>query len=121
MKIFLLWLSFVCCGIANGVIYDYVCESDRLNYMMVVGAIALILLFIHRIFTRNWKRAESDTDPHHPMVFGISTGISFFVVVITLLSVKTNDASWGAAIGVCTAFVCFLLSYLKEMKYTSAF
>ena len=52
------------------------------------------------------------------MVFGLSAGVSFFIGIIVLLSVKTNDASWGAAVGMGTAFICFLLAYLKEYKYT---
>lgn len=121
MKISLLWFCFVCCGIANGLIFDHVNEAVKYNYMVVVGVVALILLVVHRIITRRWYKPMKDSDPQHQLVFGLSTGVSCFVGIITLLSYKTNDASLGACVGVGTAFLCFLLAYLKEMKYTSVY
>lgn len=118
MKITLLWVGFVCCALANGLIFDYVNDTEKYNYMMIVGVIALILLIIHRIYTRKWYIPKEKSDPQHSMVFGLSAGVSFFIGIIVLLSVKTNDASWGAAVGMGTAFICFLLAYLKEYKYT---
>ena len=117
MKIFALWIGLICCAIANGVIYDYVDENHKLIGILIPSIIALILLVIHRIYTRNWTKPIDDKYPGYPTVFTISTGVSFFVLIITLLSVKTNDASWGAAVGVGSAFVFFLIAWLKEMKY----
>ena len=117
MKIFLLWIGLICCAIANGVIYDYVDGEQKLISMMIPSGIALILLIIHRIYTRNWTKPIDDKHPSYPTVFTVSTGITFFVGVIILLSVKTNDASWGAAVGVGSAFVFFAIALLKEMKY----
>ena len=117
MKIFLLWIGLICCAIANGVIYDYVDEEQRLISMMIPSIIAVILLIIQRIYTRNWTKPIDENHPSYPTVFTVSTGVTFFVCVITLLSVKTNDASWGAVVGVGSAFVFFAIALLKEMKY----
>jgi len=117
MKIFSLWIGLVCCAIANGVIFDYVDEPNKTICMMIPSIIALILLVVHRIYTRNWTKPIDENHPSYPTVFTISTGVTFFILMITLLSVKTNDASWGAAIGVGSAFVFFFIAWLKEMKY----
>ena len=121
MKIFLLWIGLVCCSIANGIIYDNVDCSERFNYILIPCIIASILLITHFIVTSKWEKTINNGRSLHPTVFSISAGVSFFVLIITLLSVKTNDASWGAAVGVTSAFVFFVVASLTEVRYTKLF
>lgn len=121
MKIFLLWIGLVCCSIANGIIYDNVDCSERFNYILIPCIIASILLITHFIITNKWEKTVINGRSFHPTVFTISAGVSFFVLIITLLSVKTNDASWGAAVGVTSAFVFFVIAALTEIRYVKVF
>jgi hypothetical protein len=118
---FLIWFGLVGCALANGFIFDYVSGPEKSAFMVIISCIAAIILGLHRVFTRNWHVPENESDPPHQMVFGISAGVTFFVLVIVLLSVKTGDASWGAVVGVITAFVCFLIAYIKEHKYVEIY
>jgi len=121
MRMFYIWLGFIGCALANGFIFDYVSEPEKSTYIVIISCIAAILLILHRVVTRHWHVPKTESDPRHQMVFGISAGVSFFVTIIVLLSVKTDDASWGAVVGVTTAFVCFLLAYTKEYNYTEIY
>ena len=121
MKIFLLWIGLVCCSIANGIIYDNVDCSERFNYILIPCIIASILLITHFIMTNKWEKTVINGRSLHPTVFTISAGVSLFVLIITLLSVKTNDASWGAAVGVTSAFVFFVIAALTEIRYVKVF
>ena len=117
MVIFLIWVGLICCGVANGFIYECVNSPVRFYYMLGVVLVILALLAIHRIYTRNWYDPVDEIDEHHPRIFSSSTAISFIVAVITLLSAQACDAPWGLFIGAMTILVAFCIATVREFSY----
>ena len=64
MVIFLLWLGLVCCGVANGLVYDHVQAPQSYYYMVISSIVAVILLVVHRVYTRNWYDPIDEIDDH---------------------------------------------------------
>ena len=117
MVIFLLWLGLVCCGVANGLIYDHVQAPQSYHYMMIPSIIAVILLIIHRVYTRHWYGAIIEGDEHHPSIFSGSAVISFIVTLSSLFAVHTGEVSWGFFVACMTMLLAFTIATLKERSY----
>ena len=125
MVIFLLWLGLVCCGVANGLIYDYVSTPGRYYYMMVPSIIAIILLIFHRIYTREWSEPPKKTRKNKKKiqaqryfpVFGFSAMFSSAMFLSAVLGVQTNEVSWGVFVGSATAVVSFFTATARESYY----
>jgi len=116
MVIVLLWLGLVCCGVANGLIYDHVETFQGYYYMMIPSMVAVILLIVHRIYTRNWYGPTGKGNPHHPSIFGGSAAISFIVGFASIFAVRTGEVSWGFIIALVTMFMAFGIASLREMQ-----
>lgn len=114
MVIFLLWLGLVCCGVANGLIYDNVQTLQSYYYMVIPSAIAVMILIIHRICTRNWCDSG---DNHHSSIFGGSAVISFVMVIASLFASHTGDVSSGFLVGCLTVMIAFSIAAIKERSY----
>jgi len=112
MVIFLLWLGLVCCGVANGFVYDHVQTPQSYYYMVISSIIAVILLVVHRFYTCNWH----DED-HHSSVFSGSSVIFFIVTLSSLFAVHTGEVSWGFFIACMTMLLSFCLATIKERSY----
>lgn len=117
MVIVLLWLGLICCGMANGLIYDHVEAPQSYYYMMIPSIIAVILLVVHRIYTRHWYSPTDESDPHHTIMFGGSVAISFIVGLSSLFAVRTGEVSWGFFIACVTMFVSFCIARMRESAY----
>ena len=117
MVIFLIWVGLVCCGAANGFIYDYVQAPQSYYYMAIPSIIAVNLLILHRVYTRNWYNPIDEIDPHHPSVFGSSAAISFIMGFCSLFTAHTGGISWSFSIGCLTAFLAFCVAAEKEGSY----
>ena len=116
MVIFFLWLGLICCAVANGLIYDRVQVPEINHYLMLVGLVAVILLAIHRLYTRHWETIE-DVHSKHNSVFIPSTIVSVVVGLSSLFAVHVGEVSWGFPFGCFTAFILFGIAALKERKY----
>ena len=116
MVIFLIWLGLLCCCIANGEIYDCVQVPERFYYMGVVGFVALIILTIHRVYTRHWGPVK-DAMYHHSPVFVMSTVTSFVLSGTSLLAIHVGEASWGFFFASLTAFILYGIAAIKEKSY----
>ena len=117
MVIFLLWLGLVCCGVANGFIYDHVQAPQSYHYMMIPSIIAVILLVVHRVYTRNWYDPIDEIDDHHSSVFSGSAVILFIVTLSSLFAVHTGEVSWGFFIACTTMLLSFCIATIKERSY----
>jgi hypothetical protein len=122
MVIFLLWLGFVCCSVANGIIYDHVSTPERYYYMVIPSIIAIVLIIIHRVYTQNWcnknkKNKKKCEVSHHFQVFGLSAMFSAAMFMSALLCVQTDETSWGFFIGSVSAFVSFCFATSRESSY----
>lgn len=117
MVIFLIWLGLICCGVANGLIFDHIVTPQSYYYMAVVSVVAVGILIAHRIYTRKWSKPFNATDPHHPMIFGGSSILFFFVTICSVLGALTGEVTWGFFIGCVTMFVSFSIALTKERLY----
>ena len=116
MVIFLLWITLICCCVANGYIYDHVDAPQSYHYMMIVGLVAVILLFIHRLYTRHWKPIKEAHSQHIP-VFISSTFTAAIVGGSSLFAIHTGEVTWGFFFASFTGFILFGLAALKEKNY----
>ena len=122
MVIFLLWLGLVCCGVANGFIYDHVQAPQSYHYMMIPSIIAVILLIIHRVYTREWCKSLKKTnkkiqEQQRFQVFGLSAMFSAMAFLSAVLAVQTDEGSWGLFAGCATAMVSFFIATARESNY----
>ena len=117
MGIFFIWLGFVCCGVANGLIYDHVQVPQSYCYMLISIIITAVLLVIHSFYTRHWCGAIDEGDEHHPSIFGGSACFSFVAVILSLLAVCMGEASMGLFIAFVSMFVSFYLARMGEEDY----
>ena len=117
MVIFLIWVGLICCGVANGLIFDHVQAPQSYYYMGIATFMAVILLLVHRIYTRKWSSPFDATDPHHPMIFGGSSILFFFVMICSLLGAFTEEVTWGFFIGCLTMFISFAIALTRERQY----
>jgi len=117
MVIFLLWLGLVCCGVANGLIYNHVQTPQSHYYMVITSITAVILLIIHRVYTRHWYGAIIEGDEHHSSIFSGSAVISFIVTLSSLFAVHTEEVSWGFFVACMTMLLAFTITAMKERSY----
>jgi hypothetical protein len=117
MGIFFIWLGLICCGVANGLIYDHVQAPQSYYYMVIPSILAVILLVVHHIYTRNWYDAIDEGDEQHSPIFGGSACLSFVAGFAAIFVVQTGEASWGFFIALMTMFVSFCLARIKEADY----
>jgi len=119
MGIFFIWLGLVCCSVANWLIYDYVSASGWYYYMMIPSVFAIILLIVHRVYTRNWSypKKKDGKIHYHFQAFGVSAIFSSAMFLSTLLCVQAGEMSWGAFIGSTTAMVLSFIAMARESKY----
>ena len=117
MVIFLLWLGLVCCGVANGLVYDHVQAPQSYYYMVISSIIAVILLVVHRVYTRNWYDPIDEIDDHHSSVFSGSAVILFIVTLSSLFAVHTGEVSWGFFVACMTMLLLFCIATIKERSY----
>jgi len=117
MVILLIWFGLICCGVANGLIYDHVLAPQSYYYMMIPSIIAVILLIVHRVYTRHWYGPTDEGDPHYTIMFGGSATISFIVGVSSLFAIRTGEVSWGFFIALLTMFIAFCIARMREVIY----
>ena len=122
MVIALLWFGLICCGVANGLIYDYVNVPQSYYYMVIIGVINAVILVYHRVYTRDWctpkkKLKKNERREEHFQVFGLSALFSVGVFASSLLTAKTGETSWGFFIGSTMVMVSFFIATARESYY----
>jgi len=117
MVIFLLWLGLICCGVASGLIYDHVEAPQSCYYMVISSIVAVILLVVHRVYTRNRYDLIDEIDDHHSSVFSGSAVILFIVTLSSLFAVHTGEVSWGFFVACMTMLLLFCIATIKERSY----
>ena len=117
MVIFLIWLGLVCCGVANGLVYDHVQAPQSYYYMVISSIVAVILLVVHRVYTRNWYDPIDEIADHHSSVFSGSAVILFIVTLSSLFAVHTGEVSWGFFVACTTMLLSFCIATIKERSY----
>lgn len=106
------WFGFVCCGIANGVVFSRVTTPERFIYMGVVLLICCALVAIHRHFTKGLVDENRDYDEEHSPIFIVS---SVTVVIVALIALIAGSVA--VAVGLLTAGMGFVLASVRESMY----
>lgn len=122
MVIGFLWFGLICCGVAVGLIYDYVQAPQSYYYMVAIGTVDVILLIYHRVYTRDWckpkkKVKKNGRRQEHFQVFGLSALFSIGAFASSLLTAKTGETSWGFFIGSTMVMVSFFIATARESYY----
>lgn len=115
--IYLIWSLFICCGVANGIIYENVSAPVMYGYMSIVIVVAIALLIVHRIYTRDWDSPIDEGDKHYPTIFTESFAILFLVAIASLLFAQSSGVVWGAFVGAMTTLVSVSIASVWEMRY----
>ena len=119
MKIFLVWLGVVCCGIANGLLCSNLETPKNFIYMSLVSIVCVFFLVIHRRITRNWKissrKVPSTWSEFHMPVFRITMLLSFFFLVLLIFRYQYYETHIVACV---TILVASFIAYKRELNYT---
>ena len=116
MKIFLIWLGLICCGIANGFLCEKLMRPMDILIMAIPCLASLWLLVLHRRLTTGWKAypdpwSEGFRFPY----FRISLFFSVFILIMLFILKEANSTGIVACISVAlTSFV----GYIRESRYT---
>jgi hypothetical protein len=108
----LVWVGFVCCGIANGVIFSETASPEKYFYMAVVLLICFVFVGIHRHFTKHLVDENRDYDEDHRPIFLASAVAAVIVALIALIA-----GAIALSVGLLTAGVGFTLVIPRESNY----
>ena len=94
MRILLIWLGIVGCGIANGFLYSGFGTPENFVFVLCSSALCAFLLIIHRRITKDWEVPDNPwTDGFHFPFFRISMffGTMGLVIFLAILIVSEED------------------------------
>ena len=116
MKVFLIWIGIIGCGVANGFLYAGFGTPENLAFVLCTSIVCAFLLIIHRRVTKNWKVPDiSWTDGFHFPFFRISLFFSVFILIMLFVMQEATTTGIVACISVALAS---LIGYTRERKYT---
>ena len=119
MKIFLIWLCFILCGVANGYVCNILTLPGPFPFVIVLATSMIIFLLwqAHSDITRKWKRAtDTWSSGHHLPLFGITT-ITALVAATILYYSHDPHKFWLTT--TITVLVSNAVAAWKELEYTA--
>ena len=120
MKVFLIWLSLICCSVANGVFFREFGNPERLAFILVCSIMGAVILLIHRRITRNWEAPlDMWSSPYRFPIFRLTSSLCIFFLIIAAVLVLNNVAIKGEfLIGIITMTIASFVAYGRERQYT---
>ena len=120
MKIFLIWLSLICCSVANGVFFREFGDPERLVFILASLVVSGIILIIHRKITKNWETPlDMWSSPYRFPIFRLTSSLCIFFLIIAAVLVLNNVAIKGEfLIGIITMTIASFVAYGRERQYT---
>ena len=116
MKIFLIWLGVIGCGVANGFLYSRFGMPENLVFVLCASAVCTALLIIHRRITKNWKAPDDPwSEGFRFPYFRISLFFSVFILIMLFILKEANSTGIVACISVALAS---FVGYIRESRYT---
>lgn len=116
MKIFLIWLGVIGCGVANGFLYAGFGTPENLAFVLCTSIVCAFFLIIHRRISRNWKASDDPwTEGFRFPFFRISLFFSVFILIMLFILKETNSTGIVACISVALAS---FVGYIRESRYT---
>ncbi len=116
MKIFLIWLGIIGCGIANGFLLSGFGFPENLVFVLCSSIVCAFILFIHRRVTKDWRpHLDPWTEVPHVPIFSITLSFSIFIAVLLFIFREDNVTNIVACVSVAIASY---VAYKKELDYT---
>lgn len=114
MKIFLIWLGIIGCGIANGFLSSGFGFPENLVFVLSSSTVCAFILFIHRRVTKDWRPPlDPWTEVPHVPIFSVT--FSIFIAVLLFIFKEANVTNIVACASVAIASY---VAYKKELVYT---
>ena len=116
MKIFLIWLGIVGCGVANGFLFSDFGFPENLVFVFCSSIVCAVILLIHRRITKDWKKPlDPWTEGFRFPVFGLTLFFSVFGLIMLFVLKEAN----ATAIVTCsTIAIVSFVAYRRECNYT---
>ena len=116
MKVFLIWIGVIGCGVANGFLYTRFGSPENLVFVLCASAVCVALLIFHRRISKNWKASDNPwiEESRFPF-FRISLFFSVFILIMLFIVEEVTTTGIVACISVALAS---LIGHTRERKYT---
>lgn len=120
MKVFLIWLSLICCSVANGVFFREFGNPERLAFILVCSIMGAVILLIHRRITRNWEAPlDMWSSPFRFPIFRLSSSLCIFVLMIVAVLMLNGITIKGEfLVSIATMTIASFIAYSRERLYT---
>lgn len=124
MKVFLIWIGIIGCGVANGFLYAGFGMPENLAFVLCTSIVCAFLLIIHRRVTKNWKVPDIPwTDGFHFPFFRISmcfsvVGLVMFLAVLFISEEKNETEIVAKIISCISVALASFVGYVRERQYT---
>ena len=118
MKIFLIWFGLICCGIANGLLYDESIGPRNIFFMAIPCLASLWLLFLHRRVTKGWKVYPDPWTGYRLPVFKITFCICVFAFLVFIMAPGQHEMELATA---ATIGISSFIALIREVNYTNDF
>ncbi len=107
------WFGLVCCGVASGLVFNYVSSHEKYICMMVLAMVCFILVTIHKLATDKLCSEDLDYDEYHAPIFRYSAIISILIAIISAFF-GLEPLSFGSVF----SGIAFIFAAFQESKYT---
>lgn len=116
MRIFLIWLAIIACGVANGYFFSSFGHPENLVFLLCSSIVCAIVLLVHRRITKHWRvPLDPWAEGFHFPVFRLSLFFSVFALIMLFIMREIN--SFVIVTCVTVALASFV-AYMRETRYT---
>lgn len=119
MGIFFIWLTILCCGAANGFLFEHYGMPENFIFMLIPSLVCVLALCWHRKITKSWEPPldKWDWDKYHFPIFWVSMCI--FAVIFLFLTFMHIPHKGGILISLGTVIIASFVAYIRESRYTA--
>ena len=120
MRIFIIWLSLICCSVANGLFYANFGSPEKFVFMGTTLIVCGVLLYIHRRITKKWE-APLDiwTPPYRFPIFRVTASLCvFLLMILAVLILSGISLKTEILVAVVTMCIASVIACNREKEYT---
>ena len=116
MKIFLIWLGIIGCGVANGFLFSDFGFPENLVFVFCSSIVCAFILLIHRRITKDWEKPlDLWTEAFRFPVFQLTLFFSIFGLIMLIVA---READTTVIVACSTIAVASFIAYRRECNYT---
>ena len=118
MRIFIIWITILCCSIANGFLFQHFDMPENFVFMVVPTLICGVVLWWHREMTKSWEKPldQWDWEKYHFPIFRLTMFVAFVCMIMVIVVSTSNKVA--ILIGVGTELFSSFIAFHKEIDYT---